>query len=59
MIKTRLRRTRDERGMTTAEYAVGTVASCGFAGLLYQLLNSEFGQRVLKDLWELAVSVVL
>jgi len=59
MIKTRLGRTRDERGMTTAEYAVGTVASCGFAGLLYQLLNSEFGQRVLKDLWELAVSVVL
>jgi len=59
MIETRLRRTRDERGMTTAEYAVGTVASCGFAGLLYQLLNSEFGQRVLKDLWELAVSVVL
>jgi hypothetical protein len=27
--------------MTTAEYAVGTVAACGFGGVLYKLLTSE------------------
>lgn len=30
-----------DRGMTTAEYAVGTVAACGFAGLLFKILTSE------------------
>lgn len=28
-----------DAGMTTAEYAVGTVAACGFAGLLVKLLT--------------------
>lgn len=32
---------RAEDGMTTAEYAVGTVAACGFAGLLLKLLTSQ------------------
>jgi Flp pilus assembly pilin Flp len=31
----------DERGMTTAEYAVGTVAVAGLGGLLIKLLTSE------------------
>jgi hypothetical protein len=31
---------RDDDGMSTAEYAVGTVAACGFAGLLLKLLTS-------------------
>ncbi len=30
-----------EAGMTTAEYAVGTVAACGFAGVLYKILTSS------------------
>ena len=34
-------RLRGDRGMTTAEYAVGTVAACGFAGILYKLLTSD------------------
>ena len=29
-----------EAGMTTAEYAVGTVAACGFAALLWSILHS-------------------
>ena len=29
-----------EAGMTTAEYAVGTVAACGFAGILYKIITS-------------------
>ena len=32
----------DEAGMTTAEYAVGTVSACGFGGLLYTFLTSGF-----------------
>lgn len=29
-----------EAGMTTAEYAVGTIAACGFAGVLYKAITS-------------------
>ena len=32
--------TRRDDGMTTAEYAVGTIAACAFAGLLLKLLTS-------------------
>ena len=35
----RVRRGSDA-GMTTAEYAVGTVAACGFGGVLYKILTS-------------------
>ena len=31
---------RSDAGMTTAEYAVGTVAACGFGGVLYKILTS-------------------
>jgi len=42
MTTTHLRRlAHTEDGMTTAEYAVGTVAACGFAGLLLKLLTSQ------------------
>jgi hypothetical protein len=30
-----------DAGMTTAEYAVGTVAACGFAAVLYKVVTSE------------------
>lgn len=30
-----------DRGMSTAEYAVGTVAACGFAALLFKILTSH------------------
>ena len=39
-----------EHGMTTAEYAVGTVSACSFAGLLFKLLTSSFGQNLLEGL---------
>jgi hypothetical protein len=39
-----LRALRDEHGaeagMTTAEYAVGTVAACGFGAVLYKVVTS-------------------
>jgi len=54
----RLRALRSEHGMTTAEYAVGTVAACGFGGILYKVLTSPEITRMLKDLVERALSVV-
>jgi hypothetical protein len=33
-------RERGDDGMTVAEYAVGTVATCGFGGVLYKILTS-------------------
>lgn len=53
----RFHRRRDERGMTTSEYAVGTVGACGVAGVLYELANSGFFQQLLTDVisgvWDL------
>jgi hypothetical protein len=43
---------RDERGITTAEYAVGTAAGAGLAGLLYKLLTGGFGDNLLKTLFD-------
>ena len=34
-------RVRDDKGMTTAEYAVGTVAAAGLGGILIKLLASD------------------
>lgn len=42
----------DERGITTAEYAVGTAAGAGFAGLLYKLLTGGFGDGLLHTLFD-------
>ncbi|QWF22701.1 DUF4244 domain-containing protein [Nocardioides sp. LMS-CY] len=43
---------RDQRGITTAEYAVGTAAGAGLAGLLYKLLTGGFGDQLLKTLFD-------
>ncbi|HUV48660.1 MAG TPA: DUF4244 domain-containing protein [Actinomycetes bacterium] len=48
MAKMRRRLNADD-GMTTAEYAVGTVAACGFAGTLLQLLGSDWVQDLLTS----------
>ncbi|WP_240641474.1 DUF4244 domain-containing protein [Nocardioides ferulae] len=39
-------------GITTAEYAVGTAAGAGLAGLLYKLLTGGFGDQLLKTLFD-------
>lgn len=43
---------RGEAGITTAEYAVGTAAGAGLAGLLYTLLTGGFGERLLTTLFD-------
>ncbi|NYG53981.1 DUF4244 domain-containing protein [Nocardioides perillae] len=45
-------RPEDERGITTAEYAVGTAAGAGLAGVLFALLSGGFGDRLLKTLFD-------
>ncbi len=42
----------DQKGITTAEYAVGTAAGAGLAGLLYQLLTGGMGEQLLRTLFE-------
>ena len=48
---------RGERGMTTSEYAVGTVGACSVAGLLFELANTGFFQNLFSDVigkvWDL------
>lgn len=39
-----------DAGMSTAEYAVGTVAACGFAALLWTVLHSGTVQGALSGL---------
>ncbi len=48
-----------ELGMVTAEYAVTTVAACGFAGMLYKLLSSESIAKLIGDLMRRALSSFL
>ncbi|MBZ5739104.1 DUF4244 domain-containing protein [Nocardioides mangrovi] len=48
----------DERGITTAEYAVGTAAGAGLAGLLYKLLTGGFGDQLLKTLFDHVLSLL-
>lgn len=49
---------REERGITTAEYAVGTAAGAGFAGLLYKLLTGGFGDDLLGKLFNHVMSLL-
>ncbi|MEV8392884.1 MULTISPECIES: DUF4244 domain-containing protein [unclassified Streptomyces] len=38
--RTRSRRARADAGMTTSEYAVGTIAACALAAVLYKVVTS-------------------
>ena len=44
-------------GMATAEYAIATLAACGFAGLLVVILRSEEVRGLLTGIVERALSV--
>lgn len=46
-----------DSGMTTAEYAVGTVAACGFGGILYKLLTSDTVREMLRDILKRALTL--
>ncbi|MEV4174500.1 DUF4244 domain-containing protein [Nonomuraea sp. NPDC049709] len=45
-----------ERGMSTAEYAVGTIAACAFAALLFKVVSSPEVQEMLTSLIDRALN---
>lgn len=54
----RLRRLRyDDEGMSTVEYAIGTVAAAAFGALLYTVVTGESVLAALTGLVERALSV--
>jgi hypothetical protein len=58
LVRRRLARHRPDAGMTTAEYAVGTVAACGFAALLYKVVTSGAVSSALNALVTRALRAV-
>ncbi|WP_461005758.1 DUF4244 domain-containing protein [Streptomyces capparidis] len=46
---------RRDAGMTTAEYAVGTVAACGFGAVLVKVLSSDAVASALSGMVESAL----
>jgi hypothetical protein len=58
MTRSPVARLRKEQGIATAEYAVATAAGCGFAALLIKLLTSDWGEQLLKTLFDLILNLV-
>ncbi|TCP56849.1 uncharacterized protein DUF4244 [Tamaricihabitans halophyticus] len=54
----RIRRARDDdTGMSTAEYAIGTIAAAAFAAVLYTVVTGDSVVGALTSLVEQAISV--
>ena len=51
------RSSRRDDGMTTAEYAVGTVAACGFGGILFKIVTSDQVSSLLRDVIKRALTI--
>ncbi|MCZ2818911.1 DUF4244 domain-containing protein [Modestobacter sp. VKM Ac-2977] len=47
-----------EEGMSTAEYAVGTVAACAFAAVLYQVVTGGSVVAALGELVQTALATL-
>lgn len=54
----RLSRLPADAGMTTAEYAVGTVAACAFAAVLYKVVTGDSVVSGLTDLVDTALATL-
>lgn len=55
--RARRRVVQDDAGMATAEYAVATLAACGFAGLLVAILRSGQVREMLLSIVEKALTL--
>lgn len=55
-LRLRLRQVPADAGMSTAEYAVGTIAACAFAAVLYQVVTGDSIVSALRDLIASALS---
>lgn len=49
---------KDDSGMSTVEYAIGTLAAAAAAGLLYAVMTSDLVQNLLQGLIQRALSTV-
>ncbi|MER6116939.1 DUF4244 domain-containing protein [Streptomyces sp. NPDC001743] len=49
-VRTVARKVRADAGMTTSEYAVGTIAACAFAAVLYKAVTSAAVMTRLQSL---------
>jgi len=49
---------RGDLGMATAEYAIATLAACGFAGLLIVIMRSDEVRGLLTGIVQRALSTV-
>lgn len=47
-----------DRGMTTAEYAVGTIAAVAFAAVLYKVVRSGTVQAALSSIIQSALHAI-
>ncbi len=56
MKRSALRGARGDAGMSTAEYAVGTIAAAALAAVLYQVLTSDTVVSLLRGTIEQAFS---
>ncbi len=50
---------RAERGMTTAEYAVGTAAVIGFGTLLMQIFVDEETRQAIHQIVDVIVDIII
>lgn len=57
-LRRRIRRLGGDAGMSTAEYAVGTIAACAFAAVLYQVVTGASVVSALRDLIASALSTL-
>ena len=57
-LRARLQGEDAEAGMSTAEYAIGTVAACGFGGVLYKVIMSDTVFGLLKTVISKAFELV-
>ncbi len=46
-----------DRGMATAEYAIGTVAACGFGAVLYKVVTSPATSQAISGLIRKALNL--
>ncbi|MBT2206812.1 MULTISPECIES: DUF4244 domain-containing protein [Actinomadura] len=57
MVVRRWRNTARDEGMSTAEYAVGTIAAAAFAGLLFKIVTSSEVKDMLTGIIEKALQL--
>lgn len=49
----------NDKGMATAEYAMGTAAACGFSGVLFEVLTDHSMVQLISDLVRKAITSFL